>query len=102
MELLDALFEEEKDCDCCGKPMSKCDCDDDDDDDDDDAVIDAKPKLKGQKGGKQDAAEGYGKKKVKEDIERKSDVKMIKTKTPEGKVVWKKQRGETEVSKATD
>ena len=39
---------------------------------------------------------------VKEDIERKADIKMIKTKTPEGKVVWRRMRGEIEVSKRSD
>jgi ribosomal protein L34E len=36
---------------------------------------------------------------VKEDTERHADAKMVKVKTPEGKVVWRKQRTETEVAK---
>lgn len=65
----------------------------------DEDIIVANPKLKGKK------AKGDGKsgskddQMVKEDIERHADVKMVKTKTPEGKVVWRKQRSETEVSK---
>ncbi len=65
-------------------------------------VINPNPKLKGKK------AQGDGKggakedQMVKEEIERHADVKMIKTKTPEGKVVWRKQRVETEVSKRSD
>lgn len=67
-----------------------------------DDVIDPNPKLKGKK------AQGDGKggakedQMVKEDIERHADVKLIKTKTPEGKVVWRKKRAETEVSKRSD
>lgn len=64
----------------------------------DEDVIEPDPKLKGSK-------KGDSKKEtqmVKEDVERHADVKMIKTKTPEGKVVWRRQRAETEVSKRTD
>ncbi|MDB4726222.1 hypothetical protein OAF54_02205 [bacterium] len=102
MELIEALFEE-KECGECGKEMSKCDCDDDDHDEDDDDVIDSSPKLKGQK--KQDAAEGYGKKKMKEadgeeadPITKHADVKMVKTKSPDGKVIYRKQKSDIKVS----
>jgi len=85
-EFIDLIFEA-KECD-------------DEDDDDDDEVIEKNPKLKGKK------ASGDESKKedqmVKEDITRHADVKMIKTKTPEGKVVWRKQKAEAEVSKQTD
>jgi hypothetical protein len=37
-----------------------------------------------------------------EEIERHADVKMVKMKTPDGKVVYRKQRVETEVSKKSD
>jgi len=36
---------------------------------------------------------------LREDVERHADVKMVKTKTPDGRPIWKKQRKETEVSK---
>ena len=70
----------------------------------DDEVIDANPKLKGKKGkgdGKGENADGKGQM-TKEDVERHADVKMIKTKTPDGKVVFRKQRAETEVSKRSE
>lgn len=65
----------------------------------DEDVIDPNPKLKGKKG------EGHKEKEdqmVKEDIERHADVKMVKVKTPDGKVVFRKQRAETEVSKGSN
>ena len=67
----------------------------------DDDIIDANPKLKGKKAkgdGKGETADGKGQM-TKEDIERHADVKMVKTKTPDGKVVFRKQKDETEVSK---
>ena len=70
----------------------------------DDEVIDDNPKLKGKKGkgdGKGENADGKGQM-TKEDVERHADVKMIKTKTPDGKVVFRKQRAETEVSKRSE
>lgn len=70
----------------------------------DDEVIDASPKLKGKKGkgdGKGENADGKGQM-TKEDVERHADVKMVKVKTPEGKVVFRKQRAETEVSKRSE
>lgn len=81
-EFIDMMFEEK--CEDCG--CEECECDDDDDE-----VIDDNPKIKKEKG-----------KKVNEDIERHADVKLVKVKTPEGKVVFRKQRAETEVSKKTD
>ena len=68
----------------------------------DDEVIDANPKLKGKK------QKGDGKsaddkdQMVKEDVERHADHKMVKAKTPEGKVIWRKVKAETEVSKRSD
>lgn len=83
-EFLDILFEEKcKECGC-----EDCECEGDDE------VIDDAPKIKKEKGKKENVVAEY--------VERHADVKMVKTKTPEGKVVWKKQRGETEVSKASD
>ena len=68
----------------------------------DDEVIDANPKLKGKKQ-KGDGKSADGKDQmVKEDIERHADHKMVKTKTPEGKVIWRKVKAETEVSKRSD
>lgn len=70
----------------------------------DDEVIDANPKLKGKKSkgdGKGESADGKGQM-CKEDIERHADHKMVKAKTPEGKVIWRKVKAETEVSKRTD
>lgn len=70
----------------------------------DDDIIDANPKLKGKKSkgdGKGQSADGKDQM-VKEEIQRHADTKMVKVKTPEGKVVWRKQRAETEVSKRTD
>ena len=70
----------------------------------DDEVIDANPKLKGKKAkgdGKDRSADGKGQM-TKEDIERHADVKMVKVKTPEGKVVFRKQRAETEISKRSE
>jgi hypothetical protein len=68
----------------------------------DDEVIDANPKLKGKKQ-KGDGKSADGKDQmVKEDIERHADHKMVKAKTPDGKVVWRKVKAETEVSKRTD
>ena len=61
---------------------------DDDDEDEDDEDVDVNPKLKKTKMG--------------EEIERRADVKMVKVKTPEGKVVYRKQKPETEVSKHSD
>ena len=58
----------------------------------DDDVIDPNPKLKGKKGeGKKEKEDQM----VKEDIERHADVKMVKVKTPDGKVVFRKQRAES-------
>lgn len=69
----------------------------------DEDVIEPDPKLKGKKQKGDGKGSVNGKEQmVKEDIERHADVKMIKTKTPEGKVVWRRQRAETEVSKRTD
>lgn len=82
-EFLDILFEEKcKECGC-----EECECEGDDE------VIDDAPKIKKEKGKKEDVVES---------IERHADVKMVKAKTPDGKVVWRKQRSETEVSKKTD
>jgi len=68
----------------------------------DDEVIDANPKLKGKKQ-KGDGKSADGKDQmVKEDIERHADHKMVKTKTPDGKVIWRKVKAETEVSKRSD
>ena len=70
----------------------------------DDEVIDANPKLKGKKAkgdGKGESADGKGQM-VKEDIERHADHKMVKAKTPDGKVIWRKVKAETEVSKRSD
>ena len=68
----------------------------------DDEVIDANPKLKGKKQ-KGDGKSADGKDQmVKEDIERHADHKMVKAKTPDGKVIWRKVKAETEVSKRTD
>jgi len=68
----------------------------------DDEVIDANPKLKGKKQ-KGDGKSADGKDQmVKEEIQRHADTKMVKVKTPEGKVVWRKVKAETEVSKRTD
>ena len=70
----------------------------------DDDVIDANPKVKGKKAkgdGKGESADGKGQM-VKEDIERHADHKMVKVKTPDGKVVWRKQKAETEVSKRSE
>jgi len=67
-------------------------------------VIDANPKVKGKKAkgdGKGESADGKGQM-CKEDIERHADHKMVKVKTPEGKVVWRKVKAETEVSKRSD
>lgn len=106
-EFMSWIFEAESDCcEKCGE--EECECDDDEDDDED-GDVDTKPKAKDG-----DVAENYGcsssskskkskkSKKVAEDIERHADVKMVKVKTPEGKVVFRKQRAETEVSKKTD
>jgi len=70
----------------------------------DDEVIDANPKLKGKKAkgdGKGHSADGKDQM-VKEDIERHADHKMVKAKTPDGKVIWRKVKAETEVSKRSD
>lgn len=68
----------------------------------DDEVIDANPKLKGKKA-KGDGKSADGKDQmVKEDIERHADHKMVKAKTPDGKVIWRKVKAETEVSKRSD
>ena len=105
MELLDALFEGEgKKCGECGEDIEDCECDDHDHDGDDDDVIDDKPKLKGTK--KQDATEGYGKKKMKEGegdeggasvVTKRADTKVVKTRTPDGKVIWRKQKSNIKV-----
>ena len=70
----------------------------------DDDVIDANPKVKGKKAkgdGKGESADGKDQM-VKEDIERHADHKMVKAKTPDGKVVWRKVKAETEVSKRSE
>jgi len=70
----------------------------------DDEVIDANPKLKGKKAkgdGKGHSADGKDQM-VKEDVERHADHKMVKAKTPDGKVIWRKVKAETEVSKQSD
>jgi len=68
----------------------------------DDEVIDANPKLKGKKA-KGDGKSADGKDQmVKEDVERHADHKMVKAKTPDGKVIWRKVKAETEVSKRSD
>ena len=70
----------------------------------DDDVIDANPKLKGKKAkgdSKGESADGKGQM-TKEDIERHADHKMVKAKTPDGKVIWRKVKAETEVSKRND
>lgn len=70
----------------------------------DDEVIDANPKLKGKKAkgdGKGHSADGKDQM-VKEDVERHADHKMVKAKTPDGKVIWRKVKAETEVSKRSD
>jgi len=68
----------------------------------DDEVIVSNPKLKGKKAKGDGKSGGKDEQMVKEDTERHADVKMIKVKTPEGKVVWRRQRAETEVSKRSD
>jgi len=70
-----------------------------DDEDGDDDVIIANPKLKGKKAKGGDSKEDQV---TKEEIQRHADTKMVKMKTPEGKVVWRRQRAETEISKKTD
>lgn len=98
MELIDSLFEE-KECGECGKSLNNCSCDDDDDDKDDEDVIDAKPMLK------KSAKEGYGKKKISENnrvgpadvITKRADTKMVKTRTPDGKVIFRKQHSDVDV-----
>lgn len=69
----------------------------------DDEVIDSNPKLKGkkQKGDGKGSADGKDQM-VKEDVERHADHKMVKAKTPDGKVIWRKVKAETEVSKRSD
>lgn len=98
MELLDALFEE-KECGECGAPIAKCSCDDNDEDEDDDDIIDDKPKLK--KTDKKETTEGYGKKKTtKEDadvITKRADVKMVKTRTADGRVIFRRDRKDIKV-----
>jgi len=74
----------------------------DETDGDGEDVINANPKLKGKKAKGDGKSGGKDTQMVKEDIERKADIKMIKTKTPEGKVVWRRMRGEIEVSKRSD
>lgn len=73
-----------------------------DDENGDDEVIVANPKLKGKKAKGDGKSGGKDEQMVKEDTERHADVKMVKVKTPEGKVIWRKQRAETEVSKKSD
>lgn len=80
VDFLQQIFEEK--CPECG--CKECECEDEEDDDED---VDVNPKLNKVKN---------------EEAERRADVKMVKVKTPEGKVVYRKQRPETEVSKATD
>ena len=68
-----------------------------------DEVIDANPKLKGKKAKGDGKGSADGKEQmVKEEIQRHADIKMVKVKTPEGKVVYRKQRAETEISKRSD
>jgi len=86
-EFLELMFEEKcKDCGC-----EECECDGDDD------VIDDSPKLKKEKGSKKSETMA-----TQEEVERHADVKMVKIKTSDGKVVYRKQRAETEVSKKSD
>jgi len=106
MELIDSLFEE-KECGECGKAIENCKCDDHDHEGtSDDDVIDAKPRLK--KTDKETTKEGYGKKKsMKEGEEedggatvntKRADVKMIKTRTPDGRVIFRKDRKDIKVN----
>jgi len=103
-EFLNIIFEEEElteECDECGE--KPCVCDDDGDD-----VIDDAPKLKGRKGNDVEQKEGYGsKKKTTEEKQsdvgattttKRADVKMIKTRTPEGKVIYRRQRSDVKVN----
>lgn len=80
-ELIAAVLEAKDDCEC-----------DDDEDDEDNVKIN--PKLKNAQ-----KKEMGG---IKEDIERRADQKIVKAKTPDGKVVFRKQRAETAVSKNSD
>lgn len=108
-ELMDLLFEKKKDDDC--------DDDDEDEDPDDEIVID-KPKLqKTDKETKAKVTEGYvshaqrkavwasradekKKKKMKENadvVTKHGDFKMVRTRTPEGKVIFRKQKKDIKV-----
>lgn len=87
IEFVDMIFE------------GKVGCDDEGGDED---VIVTNPKLKGKKAKGDGKSGGKDEQMVKEEIQRHADTKMVKVKTPEGKVVWRKQRAETEVSKKTD
>lgn len=81
-ELISALFEEDKDedeCEECGE--SPCCCDDAKASKTKDTIVNTEPKLN----------------QVKENIERTADVKMVKVKTPDGKVVYRKQRPEIKI-----
>lgn len=81
-EFMQMMMEADDCCDDCGEKPCVCD---------EDETIEDQPKLKKEpKTSKAD---------VTEETQRKADSKMIKVKTPEGKVIWRKQRGETEVSK---
>jgi len=68
----------------------------------DEEVIVANPKLKGKKAKGDGKTKGKEDQMVKEDVERHADVKMVKMKTPDGKVVFRKSRAETEVSKRSN
>lgn len=76
-ELLSYMFESED------EDEEDDDEEEEDDDDEDEGGIDDKPKLK--------------KEKYSEEIERRADVKMTKVKTPDGKVVYRKQRPEIKI-----
>lgn len=87
-EFLDIILsEEDEKCPECG--CDECECDGDDE------VIDASPKIKKEKSGREtDMAS--------EDVTRTADTKLVKVKLPDGKVVWRKSHPETSISKATD
>lgn len=87
-EFMEMMMEADDYCDHCGE--KPCECDDDDDDE----TIEDQPKMKKEP--------KMSKGNTNEETQRKADSKMVKVKTPEGKVIWRKQRSETEVSKHND
>jgi hypothetical protein len=102
-EFINWIFEEDEEdedcCEACGKKDCKCNVETKD------GNVDTNPKITKKEVDEASCSSGDSKAKKKyrkEDIERHSDFKMIKTKTPEGKVIWKRNRPETEVSKKTD